>query len=96
MSASGERTNILLINHDDLCYGDLGCYGSTCNQTPNPDRLATEGTRFTGFYVASPVCSASRVALMTGCYPRRVGFDHPGDGAPAVPGLSKPYENVPC
>jgi arylsulfatase A-like enzyme len=68
------KPNILLINCDDLGYGDLGCFGSTCNHTPNIDRLAAEGMRFTDFYVASPVCSASRAALMTGCYPNRVGF----------------------
>ncbi len=67
--------NIILINCDDLGYGDLGCYGSPVNPTPNLDRLAAEGTRFTDFYVASPVCSPSRGALMTGCYPPRIGFD---------------------
>ncbi len=77
MKTSEEQTNILLINCDDLGYGDLGCYGSSLNRTPNLDRLAAEGARFTDYYVASPVCSASRASLLTGCYPRRVGFDHP-------------------
>ncbi|MEX0330049.1 MAG: sulfatase [Puniceicoccaceae bacterium] len=68
------RPNIVLINCDDLGYGDLGCYGSSVNKTPNIDELATEGRRFSSFYMASPVCSPSRGAMLTGCYPRRVGF----------------------
>lgn len=68
------RPNIVLINCDDLGYGDLGCYGSTVNDTPALDRLAAEGARFTDFYAASPVCSPSRGALLTGCYPPRIGF----------------------
>ncbi len=66
--------NILLINCDDLGYGDLQCYGSERNDTPHLDRLASEGMRFTDFYMASPVCSASRAAMMTGCYSQRIGF----------------------
>jgi len=69
-----NRPNIILINCDDLGYGDLGCYGSSRNDTPHLDRLASEGMRFTDFYMASPVCSASRAAMLTGCYPPRVGF----------------------
>ena len=70
-----EQPNIILINCDDLGYGDLGCYGSTVNATPNLDRLAAEGMRFTDFYMASPWCSPSRAAMLTGCYPKRIGFD---------------------
>jgi arylsulfatase A-like enzyme len=66
--------NIILINCDDLGYGDLGCYGSDHHATPNIDRLAAEGLRMTDFYMASPVCSPSRGAMMTGCYPPRIGF----------------------
>ena len=66
--------NIILINCDDLGYGDLGCYGSLRNKTPNVDRMSQEGIRLTDYYSASPVCSASRAALMTGCYPNRIGF----------------------
>ena len=69
-----DRPNIVLINCDDLGYGDLGCYGSELHATPALDRLAAEGVRFTDFYMASPVCSSSRGALLTGCYPPRIGF----------------------
>lgn len=68
------KPNIILINCDDLGYGDLGCYGSTVNKTPVLDKMAAEGLRFTDFYQASPVCSPSRGAMMTGCYPPRIGF----------------------
>lgn len=66
--------NIILINCDDLGYGDLGCYGAQMNQTPALDRMAEEGMLCTDFYAASPVCSPSRGAMMTGCYPPRIGF----------------------
>ena len=66
---SGRRPNVVLINCDDL-----GCYGSPANRTPALDRLADEGIRFTNFYMASPVCSPSRGALLTGCYPPRFSF----------------------
>src|SRR5262249_22776918 len=66
--------NVVLIFADDMGYGDLGCYGVRGIATPNLDRMAREGTRFTDFYVAQPVCSASRAALLTGCYPNRIGI----------------------
>lgn len=69
-----DRPNIILINCDDLGYGDLACYGSRVNKTPHLSRLAAEGLRLTDFYMASPVCSPSRGAMLTGCYPRRIGF----------------------
>jgi len=72
-----KRPNILLINCDDLGYGDLGCYGSEKNNTRHIDALAEGGLRLTDFYMASPVCSASRAAMMTGCYPQRIGFELP-------------------
>ena len=71
---SGEQPNVILINCDDLGYGDLGCYGSTINKTPAIDRLAAEGLRCNDFYMASPVCSPSRGAMLTGSYPPRIGF----------------------
>ena len=70
-----DRPNIILVNCDDLGYGDLGCYGSPVNRTPALDRLAGEGLLFTDFYMAAPVCSPSRAAMLTGCYPRRIGMD---------------------
>lgn len=79
--------NILLINCDDLGYGDLGCYGSHQNTTPAIDRLAAEGLRLTDFYVASPVCSPSRAALMTGSLPPRVGFGEFDGEAVLFPGM---------
>jgi arylsulfatase A-like enzyme len=73
---AAERTlpNVVLVYADDLGYGDLGCYGGKGGHTPHLDRLAREGVRFTDFYVAQAVCSASRAALLTGCYPNRVGI----------------------
>lgn len=68
------KPNIVLVNCDDLGYGDLGCYGSKKNDTPNIDKLAEKGMRFTDFYMGSPVCSPSRGSMMTGCYPPRIGF----------------------
>lgn len=65
--------NIILIFMDDMGYGDLSCYGALDIHTPHLDRLAAEGVRFTNFLTAQAVCSASRAALMTGCYPNRVG-----------------------
>jgi len=73
--ATAAPPNIVLIYVDDLGYGDLGCYGSEKNDTPHIDRMAKDGMRFTDYYSASPVCTPSRAALLTGCYPGRVGFD---------------------
>ncbi|MEM9203157.1 MAG: sulfatase [Actinomycetota bacterium] len=70
-----RRPNIVLINCDDLGYGDLGCYGSDAHDTPRIDHLAAEGTMLTSFYMAAPVCTPSRGAMLTGCYPPRIGFD---------------------
>ena len=68
------RPSIVLIVADDLGYGDVGCFGAKDVRTPNIDRLAAEGTKFTSCYVAQPVCTASRAALMTGCYANRVSL----------------------
>ena len=67
--------NIVLIFCDDLGYADLSCYGSIWNQTPEIDKMAVEGMRFTDFYAGAPVCTPSRAGLMTGCYARRVDLD---------------------
>ena len=66
--------NVVLIFTDDQGYGDVGCFGATDIKTPHIDRLAAEGRRFTSFYVSQAVCTASRAALMTGCYANRVGL----------------------
>ena len=74
VSLQAERPNFIIIFTDDQGYGDLSCFGSETIETPNIDRLAKEGRKFTSFMVASPVCTPSRAALMTGCYPKRVGM----------------------
>src|SRR5437016_3943076 len=66
--------NFVIILADDLGYGDLGCYGHPSIKTPNLDRMAAEGMRFTDFYVAACVCTPSRAALMTGRLPIRNGM----------------------
>ena len=71
---SAEPPNFIIIFTDDQGYGDLSCFGSKTIETPNIDRLASEGRKFTSFMVASPVCTPSRAALLTGCYPKRVGM----------------------
>jgi arylsulfatase A-like enzyme len=72
--SAASKPNIIIIFADDLGYGDLGCYGATLFNTPNLDKMAAEGVRFTDFLVPSAVCSASRAGLLTGCYPNRVGI----------------------
>lgn len=68
------RPNVVLIFMDDMGYGDLSCYGALGYTTPNIDRLAAEGTRFTNFLTTQAVCTASRTALLTGCYPNRLSL----------------------
>jgi arylsulfatase A len=70
-SKEAAKPNIVFILIDDQGYYDLGCYGATEVETPRIDAIATEGVRFTDFYSAAPICSASRAGLMTGKYPRR-------------------------
>lgn len=70
---AAERPNIVIILADDLGYGDLGCYGATKVKTPNIDRLAAQGRRFTDFHSASAGCTPSRYSLLTGQYAWRVG-----------------------
>lgn len=72
-SADEQLPNFVIVFVDDMGYGDVGCYGGDL-PTPNLDKMALEGVRFTDFYVAQPVCGASRAALLTGCYPNRVGI----------------------
>ena len=74
-AASARRPpNFVIIFADDLGYADIGSFGATGYATPNLDRMAREGMRLTNFYVAQAVCSASRAALLTGCYPNRIGI----------------------
>jgi arylsulfatase A len=73
--AQRRRPNIVFIYADDMGYGDLGCYGSKATKTPNIDRMAAEGLRFTSFYSVAPLCTPSRAALMTGRYAARMGVD---------------------
>lgn len=92
LAAKAESPNIVVIFCDDLGYGDLSCFGHPTIKTPNLDRMAAEGVRLTQFYSASPVCTPSRAALMTGRLPirsgmcsdkRRVLFPNSGGGIPA-------------
>jgi arylsulfatase A-like enzyme len=78
-STLSGRPNILFILADDLGYGDLSCYGRPDYQTPHLDRLATQGVRFVNAYSASPVCTPTRCAFITGRYPARtrVGLEEP-------------------
>lgn len=69
-----KQPNVVLIFVDDMGYGDIGPFGATKYKTPHLDAMAREGVRFTDFYVAQPVCSASRAALLTGNYPNRIGI----------------------
>lgn len=74
-SQNKEQTpNIVLVLMDDLGYGDLSCYGALDIRTPNIDQIALDGIRFTNYLTPQAVCSASRAALLTGCYANRVGM----------------------
>lgn len=73
-SARGNDPNVIVLLTDDQGYSDVGAYGCKDISTPNLDRLAAEGLRFTNFYAASPVCTPSRAALLTGSYPKRIGM----------------------
>ena len=75
-SASPRLPNFIIIITDDQGYSDIGCFGSPNIKTPRLDKMAAEGVKFTDFYVAASVCTPSRAALMTGCYPKRVGLPY--------------------
>lgn len=85
-SGIGSQPNFIFIFADDLGWGDLGCYGHPVLRTPNMDRLAAEGCRFTEFYVTSPICAASRAGVLTGRDQNRFGLKHilNSGGAPRV------------
>lgn len=72
--AADRPPNVVLIVADDMGYADAGCFGAKDIRTPHLDSLARDGTRFTSFCVAQPVCTASRAALLSGCYPNRLGM----------------------
>ncbi len=72
--AQNRLPNFVIVFIDDMGYADVGCFGAQGYETPNIDRLAAEGVRFTDFYAAASSCTPSRAALMTGCYPQRVGL----------------------
>lgn len=72
---SDRLPNIVIIFTDDQGYADVGCFGAKGFETPHLDRLADEGIRFTNFHSAQAVCSAARAALLTGCYPNRIGIN---------------------
>ncbi len=83
-AGTSRKPNFIVILADDLGYNDLGCYGSPLIKTPHLDRMAREGVRFTSFYVGASVCTPSRAALLTGCYPARIGM---GDDLVNQPGF---------
>jgi arylsulfatase A len=83
-AATKRPPNIVFLLADDVGYDDVGCYGSTKIKTPNIDKLAQQGMRFTSFYAPHPVCTPSRAALMTGCYAQRVG----------LPAVLYPQDNI--
>jgi arylsulfatase A-like enzyme len=72
MAKDCRKPNFVIIFTDDQGYGDLSCFGGKHVNTPRIDKMAAEGSKLTSFYVAAPVCTPSRAALMTGCYPKRV------------------------
>ena len=89
--SAADKPNIIFILTDDVGYGDVGCYGATHVKTPNMDRLAREGLRFTDAHSASAVCTPSRFALLTGEYPFRKNLWGPVmNPSPLVVDVSKP------
>lgn len=92
-SGKNNLPNIVLIFADDMGYGDLSCFGASQYKTPNLDHMANQGMRFTNFYVSHAVCSASRAALLTGCYANRVGI-HGALNPKATTGLNPEEETI--
>ena len=80
-----DLPNFVIFNLDDSGYSDFSPFGNTAYSTPHVQKLADEGCRLTNFHTPQAVCSASRAALLTGCYPERVGVD-----GPLTPGKKRP------
>ena len=89
LSAREAKPNILFIMADDLGWMDLACQGNKLVETPNLDRLARQGMRFTDAYAAAPVCSPTRCAVLTGQAPARIGL------TTHLPGMYFPKDNRP-
>lgn len=87
--ATEPKPNLVVFFVDNFGNGDLGYFGSTLHRTPHVDRMAAEGTKFTSFYVASGVCTPSRAALITGCYPLRVNLHVSGSGTAVLRAVDK-------
>ncbi|NDV63810.1 sulfatase [Bacteroides sp. 224] len=81
---AADYTNVIIINLDDVGYGDFSFNGAYGYKTPHIDKMAAEGMRFTHFLAAQPISGASRAGLLTGCYPNRIGFS-------GAPGPNSPY-----
>src|SRR5579871_6026944 len=90
---AADKPNVVLILIDDLGQRDLGCYGSTFYKTPNIDKMAREGIRFTDYYSACPVCSPTRASILTGKYPQRMNIT---DWIPGRPDQSTQRLNRPA
>jgi arylsulfatase A-like enzyme len=86
---ANTKPNLVIIFTDDQGYGDLSCFGGEHVYTPNIDQMAKEGARLTSFYMASPLCTPSRAALMTGSYPRRVSMEPPSSIVVDLPNVPK-------
>ncbi|MGJ8657052.1 MAG: sulfatase family protein [Akkermansiaceae bacterium] len=84
-ATSNKKPNLVIIFTDDQGYADLACFGGKTLLTPNIDQMAKEGARLTSFYVAAPLCTPSRAALMTGCYPKRIDMDIPSSLTVSLP-----------
>lgn len=93
--ADAKPPNIVFILADDLAWSDLGCYGNTVHETPNINRLAREGMRFTQAYAPAPICSASRAAILTGKTPARLNFEFVTKFEPGQQNLKTPLKSPP-
>lgn len=95
-SENARRPNIVLILADDLGGSDLACYGADLHETPNLDRLASEAVKFTAAYSASPVCTPTRAAIMTGKHPARLGMTIWAEAAADPPKFKRPKPLIPA